>query len=258
MKWWAYVLIFILSQLAGGVAGIVLVLLFPQGEQSMMIAAALGVANVLAIVLTLLTHPGFRAATSRAAAYGIISLLMAPPIIFLVNWIQELLPELPSFVDDWTLEGLIRNPLGIFVIAVLAPIAEELMFRAGVLGCLLKSAVAREEAVATTDSRLWRAVLWSALVFSVAHMNPVQMPAAFILGILLGWAYWKSGSLVVPCVIHILNNSLAVGLTLLADNPDVTLTQFIGSDVGVAVAVGVSAVWLGLCVWRVNTSLNKV
>ena len=58
------------------------------------------------------------------------------------------------------------------------------------------------------------AILISALLFGVFHINPAQILPAFLIGILLAWTYYKTGSLI-PCILmHILNNSLAVYLSI--------------------------------------------
>jgi membrane protease YdiL (CAAX protease family) len=51
-----------------------------------------------------------------------------------------------------------------------------------------------------------KAVLWSAFIFAFIHGNPWQAVPAFIIGLLLGYVYWKTRSLL-PCIfIHFINN----------------------------------------------------
>ena len=46
------------------------------------------------------------------------------------------------------------------------------------------------------------------------HINPAQILPAFLIGILLAWTYYKTGSLI-PCILmHVLNNSLSVYLSI--------------------------------------------
>lgn len=247
MKWWIYIIIFLVGQLAGGFAGGILSNLFHLAPESTM-AVALVLANVLSICLALLFKPAWLSASAEKNRFTLLALLMALPVIVLVNLLLEILPELPSIIDETQLNQIIDNPLGVLAIVVLAPVAEELLFRAGVLGGLLKRDAKRS--VTEGQSHPWLAVIWSALFFSIAHMNPAQMPVAFILGILLGWAYWRTGSLLAPCLIHMLNNGLAVGLALAYDSPDVKLSQVLGGEVGVAVVFGVAVLWLGVCLHK--------
>ena len=60
----------------------------------------------------------------------------------------------------------------------------------------------------------WGGILISALLFGVFHINPAQILPAFLIGILLAWTYYKTGSLI-PCILmHVLNNSLSVYLSI--------------------------------------------
>ena len=53
------------------------------------------------------------------------------------------------------------------------------------------------------------------------------MPAAFILGLVLGFAYWWTGSLVAPVCIHVFNNSTACVMAFLSPDDD-SLIHLIG------------------------------
>ncbi len=86
---------------------------------------------------------------------------------------------------------------GYIMIAVAAPILEEILFRGVILRALLKK------------YSPWKAILISALVFGVFHMNPWQFLYATVLGLYLGYIYWKTRSLFYPILIHWLLNSTA-------------------------------------------------
>lgn len=89
-------------------------------------------------------------------------------------------------------------------IAVLPPLAEEFAFRGIVLSHLRRHGE-------------FLAVLVSALLFALVHGNVVQIPFAFLAGIALGVAYVKTNNLLVPIVIHLLNNGLSVATQLIAE-----------------------------------------
>ena len=60
----------------------------------------------------------------------------------------------------------------------------------------------------------------SSLVFGVVHMNPAQIPFAFLLGVMFGWLYYRTGSLLPGIIGHVLNNSVAaVNMILYGDIP---------------------------------------
>jgi membrane protease YdiL (CAAX protease family) len=84
------------------------------------------------------------------------------------------------------------------VLAVLAPLAEELVFRGLFYGWL-----------AGRWSNLVALVL-SSLAFAAAHTEPVHVLLVLPLGFWFGWLRWRTGSLMPTIVAHIINNSIAV------------------------------------------------
>ncbi|MBQ4440906.1 MAG: CPBP family intramembrane metalloprotease [Bacteroidales bacterium] len=79
----------------------------------------------------------------------------------------------------------------------LGPLAEEIGFRGVLLSGLLK-----------TRCRPWLAILISALCFGLLH-GLIGFPSAFLFGILVGWLYWRTSSIIPGIIIHIVNNSLS-------------------------------------------------
>jgi len=98
---------------------------------------------------------------------------------------------------------LIGSPLWDSVLStcILAPLLEECLCR----GLMLRGMLAERSPKS--------AIVWSSLIFAVLHMNPWQSIPAFILGLFLGWCYYRSGSLWVPVLLHCVNNSLSVVLS---------------------------------------------
>ena len=85
--------------------------------------------------------------------------------------------------------------------AIFAPIFEEWLCRGMILRGLL-----------TRMKPAW-AIVVSALFFAVIHMNPWQALNAFIIGIIMGYVYYKTGSLILTMIIHFVNNGTAVVLS---------------------------------------------
>ena len=54
------------------------------------------------------------------------------------------------------------------------------------------------------------ALVASALIFGIFHLNLIQMPYAFILGLCIGYLVMRTGSLWVGIIIHLINNGVAV------------------------------------------------
>ena len=87
------------------------------------------------------------------------------------------------------------------VVAIFAPIFEEWLCRGMVLRGLL-----------TKMKPVW-AIVISALFFAVIHANPWQALNAFLIGLLMGYVYYKTGSLLLTMLIHFVNNGTAVVLS---------------------------------------------
>lgn len=128
------------------------------------------------------------------AYLGIIGVLLG---ILVVDLLSEKL-KLPDLMQLEFI-GLSQNRLGVLAIAIVGPIVEEVVFRASVLGYMLRHEVGQ-----------WTAIAVSAILFGLVHFNPAQIPAAIIIGMLLGIIYVKSHSVILTSIIHIINNSLAV------------------------------------------------
>lgn len=91
---------------------------------------------------------------------------------------------------------------GILAIAIIGPVLEEVLFRGAITKALLQ------------QYSPTKAILISALIFGIFHINPAQILPAFLFGLLFAWTYYKTASLI-PCILmHILNNSLSVYINL--------------------------------------------
>ncbi|SHI05725.1 hypothetical protein SAMN02745823_02132 [Sporobacter termitidis DSM 10068] len=91
--------------------------------------------------------------------------------------------------------------LTLLAVGIVGPIFEELLFRGLVFGELRK----------LTKVRV--AIFIQALLFGVYHMNLIQGAYAFLIGILLGYVYYRSNSIFAPMLVHITVNSSSVLLS---------------------------------------------
>ena len=98
------------------------------------------------------------------------------------------------------LEQMTGGPLwsSFLLTAIFAPIFEEWLCRGMVLRGLL------------TKMKPGWAIVISALFFAVIHLNPWQALNAFIIGVVMGYVYYKTGSLWLTMLIHFVNNGFAV------------------------------------------------
>lgn len=117
--------------------------------------------------------------------------------------------EVPEVQQE--LQEAVRDPgaapLVIVSVVLLAPLAEELLFR-GVLFQALRMRV-----------RLWPAVAVSAVAFGASHVEPLAIGLTAVLGLYLAWIFHRSGSLLVPILAHASFNALS--LTLISMTPPV-------------------------------------
>ena len=161
------------------------------------------------------------------------------------TWLQEQLPELPNLVEQ-EFDMILRDRWGYFAVGLLAPVCEELVFRGAVLRALLK-----------WTPRHWVAIAASALFFALVHANPAQMPHAFVIGLLLGWLYYRTDSVVPGIVYHWVNNSVAYVLYNLYHDPNLRLIDILGSQRSVAAAVCFSLFILLPALYQLNLWLRK-
>lgn len=104
----------------------------------------------------------------------------------------------------------------LFIVAVWAPLAEELVFRAMLFRTLRKGFC------------FWAAALISGAVFGIYHMNLVQGIYAGLLGLLLAWFYEKTNSLLGCYLFHFLFNLLNYALPAVQESgvPQVLIGLF--------------------------------
>ena len=138
-------------------------------------------------------------------------------------FLQGLLPEFPEWAQkmaeeaDRNMAQLMMMPVGYMVLALLPPVVEELVFRGAILKSLLR----------WQPQRRWAMIALSALLFAVAHLNPAQMPHAFVIGLLLGWMYMRTGSVVPGIAFHWANNTAAYAMFHIYHNPQ-SLADIVG------------------------------
>lgn len=160
------------------------------------------------------------------------------------SWLQELMPELPNTAEK-AFDLVLKDRWGYFIVGLLAPLSEELVFRGAILRELLK-----------WKENPWIGIIISAMLFSLVHMNPVQMPHAFLVGILLGWLYYRTDSIIPGVTWHWVNNTIAYVMYNLT-NPDETLLEYFGSQQRVLMAVGFSLMIFLPALYQLNQRLSK-
>ena len=136
---------------------------------------------------------------SFKAVFKVWALIGVGHIIYmLILAVLEITPPenvLTELLQRPTLLMLFAN---IFLIAIVAPVIEETLFR----GLLLSGL--------RTYFGVWTAIILSAAIFSALHFELIGFIPRFALGIGLGYLYYKSGSIYPAIGLHSLNNLIAV------------------------------------------------
>lgn len=113
------------------------------------------------------------------------------------NWMRSVLP-MPQWLAKFFADLIMaKNSFwgSLFALAVVAPVTEELFFRGLVMHGFLSRYSARNS------------VLVSSVLFGLIHLNPWQLISGVALGLLLGWWFVRTHSLL-PCLAgHALANS---------------------------------------------------
>ncbi len=170
-----------------------------------MLLVALVISSILSsIATTLICGKGTKAVFQRMptckspAKILLLCLLTTLPLVVLSNGLIEVV-GLPDNMNGEFSE-MSTCVWALPVLAVIGPLAEEICFRYGVTGELLKQMPASPVKV----------IVISALIFGVIHMNPAQMLSAFLLGLYFAWLYVKTRSIWPSVVCHVCNNTIAV------------------------------------------------
>lgn len=161
-----------------------------------------------------------------------ICLFSAGVIGFLGIQLLTVNVSLPN-LNESLFSDMMNSVWGILMICLLAPILEEAIFRGAIQGYLHNSGIAAHYAI-----------LVSALFFSLIHLNPVQMATTAIMGLILGYIFWKTRSLILPIAIHVFNNSWIVLLVKL--DVDFSYLTILGSTTAQLIAIPIC---FSLCAW---------
>ncbi|MCD8317435.1 MAG: CPBP family intramembrane metalloprotease [Paraprevotella sp.] len=189
-------------------------------------------------VMTLLRWTDRR--SFRLGSYGwkafSVLILGLIPVIFIVNLLLETL-SLEDLNKEFFTQ-LVYNPWGVLAIVLVGPFSEELVFRMGIQRHLIRSRLTP-----------WLSILLSGLIFGIVHINPAQIPGAAVFGLVLGWLYWRSGTIWVPVAAHIFNNLIGVVMIWCSGDSDLTMADLCGGG-GLVWLWAVVALVIGYCFYR--------
>lgn len=105
-----------------------------------------------------------------------------------------------------------------FTSIVIAPIMEEILFRG-----ILQDALMRKYGV-------FVGILIASAVFGIVHLIPQQVVNAFMIGIVLGYIYYRTGALLPVILIHCINNAISYFTWMLNGETLLSTREQMGND----------------------------
>lgn len=159
-------------------------------------------------------------------------------------WLEEQMNVTMDEQYAQLFEKLMSHPAGYISISLLVPVAEEIVFRGALLHKLLEIC---------QGGKYWVAIVISALVFGLIHGNQAQFIHAMLLGLVLGWLYYRTRSVIPGIAVHWVNNTVAflVG-SMVEGGQDMTVNELFGSDVVVYTVLAVSSVLTVTSLYIIN------
>lgn len=174
----------------------------------------------------------------------LLSLITTLPIIVFSNSLIEIL-NLPDLLAD-SFSDMADAPLALWVMALSAPLAEEICFRYGIINSLLEERRLSNVSI----------IIVSAMIFGIIHFNPSQMVGATIVGLYLGWLFVVTKSLWPALLCHILNNAIAV--TMLRNFPsDFMIADLLPNHNMIYLVAAVSLIAVGLSLYLLNKTVKS-
>lgn len=117
-----------------------------------------------------------------------------------------------------------------FTSIVIAPIMEEILFRG-----ILQDALMRKYGV-------FVGILIASAVFGIVHLIPQQVVNAFMIGIVLGYIYYRTGALLPVILIHCINNAISYFTWMLNGGTLLSTREQMGNDTLYFTVYGIACV----------------
>ncbi len=167
--------------------------------------------------------------------------LIATGMCFFVNFqlpiVNNVLPDniVMQYSDMIEQAGYGVELIPTIICLILAPIAEEFLFRGIIFYCLIMIF----EIKLTKRKAFWIANTIQAFLFGLFHMNPIQGGYAFMIGLVLGFLVYQYHSILPALISHIINNFLSafVWQVVVEALPQNSGTYTIGAGLSLCVIV---------------------
>lgn len=166
---------------------------------------------------------------------------------FMADSLNGIMPPAPEWFEQ-AMEQIMDAPVWITLISVsvFAPLFEEWLCR----GLILRGLLQKTHPIS--------AILVSAAFFAILHMNPWQALPAFLLGVLFGYVYYKTGSLKLTMLMHCVNNTMAVVFSKIPSLKDVdSFTEVLSPWAYAGIFIACIAFVASACVILRNIPFDK-
>ncbi|TNE45170.1 MAG: CPBP family intramembrane metalloprotease [Deltaproteobacteria bacterium] len=155
------------------------------------------------VVSTLRLHRFKLLALGAAVLMGLGAL---PWVVTVTQYSMQFLPNAAEFqkqMNDMFTQGHFKLSGTLFFLLIsLSPgICEEILFRGFIQSALLKK------------MRPTAAIVITAFLFGAYHLSIYRLLPTTLLGIMLGWICYRSGSIIPAILVHALNNAMALFLS---------------------------------------------
>lgn len=167
-----------------------------------------------------------------ALFFGLGAIILAA---YANSYIISIFPNYSDFTEQFFWDVELKKPYQVIIyfinVAIIPAFVEELLFRRVVCGSLEKYGRGT-------------AIIISAVLFALMHTNVEQLFYTLVAGLILGWIYVKTRSLIFPVLLHFLNNGLSVVSDVVHQNCDtVTVNAYtFYSEITVWILMAISLV----------------
>lgn len=117
-------------------------------------------------------------------------------------FISAFVPEYTNTTDVLMYENYMKDssPIVVVISIVAVPaFCEEMLFRGYFLNKLMR-----------THKSPVIPILVSSLLFGILHFDLYKLPITTLMGVVLGYLAWKTGSVLLPVIFHMINNAMSV------------------------------------------------
>ena len=232
------------------------------------------------VVLFLFVMPGFIVRNNKNYSMNYNKLSFSPLLLVIITtfvfiilnapiieWNKSInFPDFMSSFESWALlkekqlesltiylvsfQSLSEYIIGVISIAIIPGFCEEYFFR----GVLQKN-------FRLLFNNPHHAIILSALLFSAFHLQFYGFFPRFLLGVLFGYMFYWSGSLIYPVIAHVLNNFFGISIFYAASNglfgEDFDLSVNSSPDIPISILI-FSFFLFSFLLLRTKKQLNKV